>query len=434
MNQDFLRDENRFSVAVRDPVWKNIWLTPELRDITLSAPFLRLYRIKQLGPTEFIYPGATHTRASHSLGVYHVAMKMLRVLLSRGADDWVTERGCASFLAAALLHDLGHFPFTHSLKELPLEDHEALTAHLLDKEPLNALIEASGADIRMTQEIIDKERPSAGKDEEETNFFRHLLSGVLDPDKLDYLNRDAYYCGVPYGIQDTDFILSRIQPDRVRGIMLDSRSVMSIESILFSKYLMYRSVYWHKQVRIATAMMKKAVFIALENDLIKSESLYSLDDAGIYVLLDSLDYPEKELAASVHSRSFYQVIAEFHFNPEDHNMVILENLYSRSKAEKEIARYLSVLSGTSVTQDCILLDIPERINFESDLFISDEQRIFSESSTVFSKNTVSRFTSSLRKVRIAVHPLLHARLSHISCLDEKLAKCLNVSYTFNQDL
>lgn len=425
---DITSDEKRFSVAVRDPVWQHIWLTKELRDITLSEPFLRLYRIKQLGPTEFVYPGATHTRASHSLGVYHIALKMLRVLLARGANAWVTEKGSASFLVAALLHDLGHFPFTHSLKELPLLDHETLTSNMLRKEPLKGLIEAAGADISMVEEIVDKQRDCSTPNESETRFFRNLLSGVLDPDKLDYLNRDAYYCGVPYGIQDTDFILSRIEPDRERGIILDSRAIMSIESILFSKYLMYRTVYWHKQVRIATAMMKKSVFAALEKKLIHPCDLYALDDSLIYTLLDSLDYPEKELSSSVRSRSFYQVLAEYPFNPE--TMTTLEDLYHRADAEINIAEYLSGLTGTHIHSAEILIDIPERISFESDLFISDEHTAFSSSSTVFSKGLVQRFTSSLRILRIAIHQKHVSRVSEISDMNGKLAQCLKVGYTF----
>jgi HD superfamily phosphohydrolase len=432
MKHDFMNGDALFSIAVRDPVWKHIWLTPALRDITLSEPFLRLYRIKQLGPTEYVYPGATHTRASHSLGVYHLAHKMLRVLLQRGADRWVTDIGCNSFLVAALLHDLGHFPFTHSLKELPLEDHEILTSRMLDNEPLKSLIVAAGADPVMTGAIIDKHKDISGADATETVFFRNLLSGVLDPDKLDYLNRDAYYCGVPYGIQDTDFILSRIQPDRNLGIVLDSKAIMSIESILFSKYLMYKSVYWHKQVRIATAMMKKTLYTALEMKIIRPESLYSLDDSSIYSLIESLDFPEKELASSVRNRSFYPVIAEYHFSPDDANMKVLENLEKRSEAERILAEYLTLVTGTAISKTHILIDIPEQISFESDLFIVDENRIFSESSTVFSGNVVNAFTASLRMLRIAIHRSHYQAMEAVSSLNEKLAKCLKLSYTSSQ--
>lgn len=433
MNTDFLRNEARFSVAIRDPVWQHIWMTPEFREITLSEPFLRLYRIKQLGPAEYVYPGATHTRAAHSFGVYHLALKVLRVLAGRGADEWVTEAGCTSFLAAALLHDLGHFPFTHSLKELPLADHETLTAALIRSGPLASLIAAAGADPEMTAAIVDKKSSIPAPFGTETHFFRNILSGVLDPDKLDYLNRDAYYCGVPYGLQDTDFILSRIQPDRERGIIIDPKAIMSIESILFSKYLMYRSVYWHKQVRIATAMMKKAVFAALEKKMIEPGQLYSRDDAGLHALLDSLDYPERELARGIRSRSFYEIISSFRFDPSDARMMALENLTSRSQAESALAECLSRLAGTDVPAEHVLVDIPERISFESDLFVTGENREFSKSSTVFTGALVGSFTSSLRIVRIAVHPSYRSHLALVDGIERKLAECLEVGYTDRQE-
>lgn len=417
-------DESRFSVAVRDPVWKHIWLTPEFAEIARSAAFLRLYRIKQLGPTEYVYPGASHTRASHSFGVYHVAQRILRALLARGARDWVTEKGANSFLVAALLHDLGHFPFTHSLKELPLADHESLTGDAILREPLKTLIGNAGADPYMTAAIVDKSTNKAI--DGETRFFRNLLSGVLDPDKLDYLNRDAYYCGVPYGIQDTDFILSQIEPDKEHGISIPARAIMSIESILFSKYLMYRSVYWHRQVRMATAMMKKTLYAALERNLVGPESLYSQDDSGIFRLIDGLDFPEKEIAVSVRDRDFFRVVAEFPFDGFTTGHARLESLKERAAAENAVAELLGKLTGTSVLPRNVIIDIPEPISFESSLYISDTNSTFSDSPTVFSPDVVSRFTSSLRILRIAVHPSVHEAVSRVEGLTAELAKCVLV--------
>ena len=433
MNLDFFRSESRFSVAIRDPVWKHIWLTTELLELTRSAPFLRLYRIKQLGPTEFVYPGATHTRASHSIGVYHVASRILRVLLARGADEWVTPTGCNSFLVAALLHDLGHFPFTHSLKDLPLMDHETLTANIMLSEPIRSLIGATGGNPDMAAAIVDHDMVLPDNTDTETKFFRNLLSGVLDPDKLDYLNRDAYYCGVPYGIQDTDFIISHIIPDKERGIVINSKAILSIESILFSKYLMYRSVYWNKHVRIATAMMKKSVFTALEHQLITPEDLYKQDDSGIYNLIASLDYPEKEIAEAIRNRQFYQIAAEYTFYSAHVNLSRLESLSARKEAEIRIASHFSRITRQKIEPFHVLIDIPEQISFESNLFIPDEQKIFSSSSTVFSEDTVKKFTSSLRMARIAFHPSIFKMIERTPDLGEELAKCFEVGYTQTDD-
>lgn len=418
-------DPSRFSVPVRDPIWKHIWLSESMRDVYGSPSFLRLYRIKQLGPTELVYPGATHSRASHSFGVYSLAFRLLRVLVSRGADEWVTETGCLSFLAAALLHDLGHFPYTHSLKELPLEDHEDLTARMIMDEPLRSLVYRTGADPEMTAEIVTDTRAA----DTETGFFRSLLSGVLDPDKLDYLNRDAYYCGVPYGVQDTEFVLSRIKPDKERGIILGTDAILSVESVLFSKYLMYRSVYWHRQVRIATAMMKKALYSLLTGGFVSPETLYGLDDEGLYRLLGTIDQPSADIASGIRKRQFYQILAELPFSPGDPGMIRLEDLGSRTDAERTVSDGLSRLIGIPVAENSVLIDIPERISFESDLLIYDENRAFTDSSTVFNRNVVDNFTASLRKVRIAVHPDLAAKIADKQGISEKLAEWAGLRYT-----
>lgn len=424
MNHALPLGESGFTVAVRDPVWRHIWLTEALAEITKSASFLRLYRIKQLGPTEYVYPGATHSRASHSLGVYHVALRVLRVLAGRGAADWFTPTGCASYLCAALLHDVGHFPYTHSLKELPLEDHETLSGKLILSEPLASLIADAGADPNVAAAIIDRDIPCDRGGE--TAFFRNLLSGVLDPDKLDYLNRDAYYCGVPYGVQDTDFILSQIEADPVRGIVIPSRAIMSIESILFSKYLMYRSVYWHRQVRLATAMMKKSLYASLDKNLIAPENLYGTDDSGIFSLVASLDFPERELALAVREKALFKIVSEFAFDPEDTSHRSLERLDVRDRAEEALASCISSEASCRAEKKDVLIDIPENVSFESNLWVSDAGATFSESSTVFSPDVVSRFTSSLRVIRIATNADLYERIKDIPNIGSKLAKYLAV--------
>lgn len=410
-------------------------MTEEVSDLLRSPPFLRLHRIKQLGPTELVYPGATHTRAAHSIGVYHVALRALRALVSRGAD-WVSKEGCASFLVAALLHDLGHFPYTHSLKELPLEPHERLTARLVRSDSLARLIAHAGADPERVAAIVDRDTGStagsvagSAADDGETRFFRRILSGVLDPDKLDYLNRDAYYCGVPYGIQDTDFVLSRISPDRERGIVVDSRAIMSVESVLFSKYLMYRSVYWHRQVRMATAMMKKALLGALGSGAIAPEELYGVDDEGLFAFVAARDFPAKECALALRRRELYRVISEHRLADSPRFPDAARDLAARSRLEAEVADALSVFHGSPIGPDEVLIDVPEDISFESDLFVSDEGRPFSESSTVFSAEVVSGFTASLRVLRLALHPRAAALVAGKPGAGPLVAKCLEVSYT-----
>jgi len=185
---------------------------------------------------------------------------------------------------------------------------------------------------------------------------------------------------------------------------------------------MYRSVYWHRQVRIATAMMKKTLFAALEGKLIESEMLYTLDDSGIYAMIDTLNMDEKSLATDIQNRSFYQVVMEYPHDRNNPTSTALGDLSQRSAEESRIATVLSSRLSQSIPPHHIVIDIPEDISFESDLFIQDENATFSNSSTVFSGDVVARFSSSLRMVRVAVHPSIAARVLAIADLPEKLAK------------
>ena len=383
-----------YTHPVRDVLWGHIYMTEEQALLTESAPFLRLNRIMQLGPVYLVYPGATHTRASHSIGVYHLGRRLLQNLTERGAD-WLTSEGVKSFLAACLLHDLGHFPYTHSLKELSLSSHETLTGGIILKEPIKSLVGASGADPALTAAIVDKEMPGSG---EELLFYRKLLSGALDPDKLDYLNRDARYCGVPYGAQDVDFILSRLNPDMKNGVNIDSRLIPNVESILFSKYLMYRTVYWHKQVRAATAMVKKALINGLESGKLSGDDLYNLDDMSLFNLLEQKI--GGSLVESVRESRIFTTAAEI--SPGQVNLKEVQAIKNRAQFEDQLAGKLRA-AGFEIKDEDLIIDIPEPVSFETGLYVSDEKANFSGSSSAFKEETVNAFIKTLYTVRVFIN-------------------------------
>jgi HD superfamily phosphohydrolase len=387
-----------FSCPVRDVIWGHIFFTPELAALAESAPFMRLRRIFQLGPVHQIYPGATHTRASHSIGVYHLGRRLLQNLVERGAADWVGREGVMAFLCACLLHDLGHFPFTHSLKELPLRSHESLTGAIILSQPMKNLVAACGADPELTAAIVDKELPASDK---ELFFYRKLLSGCLDPDKLDYLNRDARYCGVPYGVQDVDFILSRLIPNLNRGTDIDSRLIPNVEAILFAKYLMYRTVYWHRQVRAATSMIKKALLEGMEKRAIASEELYNLDDQSLFFLLKEKK-PASALAQGVWNGRLYSVAAEIPFNQADH--APLKDIAKRSLHEEQLAGEFR-RAGIPLGDNDLIIDVPEPVSFDTGLFVLDENRNFAESSSAFKTTTLDSFVKTLYIIRIFINPV-----------------------------
>lgn len=377
---------------VRDPLWKNILLPENFMPVVNSVQFVQLSRVLQLGPAHLVYPGATHTRAAHSLGVYEMARRILGTLLDRGALDIVSPAGARAFLMAALCHDLGHFPYAHSLKELPLTEHEALTGHIL-QGPLAPLLLAAGVDPALCAAIVDEDMPLPNQ---ETALYRSLLSGVLDPDKLDYLNRDAWACGVPYGLQDVDFVLQHIGLDGTRPGM-DERGAMAVEGVLFSKYRMYKAVYWHRSVRSATAMMKKALIHALVDGSLKPEELYGLDDYSFYALMGDPARDSLGLVRAVHNGQLAKTALETPYMPDNPRMARASALEARSALEDELA---DSMAQAGKSRPIVVIDIPEPISFESDLPILGTGQSFSTWAAVFRPETVASFTHSLRVLRV----------------------------------
>lgn len=405
------RDELRrhldedYTKPIRDPLWKHIYLTPGLLSLLNSPAVQQLSRIKQLGPAFQVYPGATHTRLAHSLGVFSIAKRMVRSFMGYPDRFPADPAGTKAFLCAALLHDLGHFPYAHSLKELPLEEHEALGARLVEEDPLAGIIrDEVGADPATVAAIIDLSRPDGN--DPQIGFFRRILSGPLDPDKLDYLTRDAYFCGVPYGVQDIDFALSRIRPHEHHGIVLHASGISAIENILFSKYLMYRAVYWHRTVRVATAMIKKALYLALSEGLARTDELYGLDDELFFSRFADRDMPCFGLIKAVAARRHYRVALEEPYPPHDLDLAFADDLTRRTDLEAAIARRLSQRLGSQVSPLEVIVDLPEKVSFEVSLPVETESGIvpYSQSETVFTPQVVRDFTRTLRRLRIIVAP------------------------------
>ncbi len=386
-----------FDQIIRDPVWSDIAFDKSLLALSQDPTFRLLDGIRQLGPVALVYPGATHSRRAHSLGVYHIARRFLLALADRGRLESSTPQGARSFLAAALCHDLGHYPYAHSLKDLPLSAHEAIAGDMILQGSLCSAIADCGANPEQVAAIIDWKRP--GAEDRETLLYRRILSGVLDPDKIDYLTRDAYFCGVPYGIQDADFILRRI--DVADGkLNIDSRGAMSVEAILFSKYQMYRAVYWHPAVRCATAMVKKSILAALNGGILVPQQLYGLDDAGLARLLTEGPKEFFRPALDALDGRLYSLVADIPFDPDSSVHTDLNNLDKRLEAESTLAM------AAELQESEVLIDIPEPIGFETDLDVETEEglRRFSSSSALFGAEAAGRLVASLRRIRIFVHP------------------------------
>lgn len=273
--------------VVRDPLWNTIRLDPAAVRIIDTPEFQRLRLIRQLGLAYLVYPGATHTRFDHALGVYHLARWAMGLLADRGELQGIDPVDCKLAPYAALLHDVGHYPFSHALEELdegliPL-DHEALAERFLRTDGIRAALEEMAPDApdRIARLIRGRsESPLQG-----------LVSGSLDLDKIEYLRRDARFCGVPYGEVDVDRLLHALtlldDPETGRTeIGIHEKGLSALESLLFSKYQMFRNVYWHHAVRAATALYKRLVQDALAGGVIRADELVGQTDERLLAILE----------------------------------------------------------------------------------------------------------------------------------------------------
>lgn len=391
--------ESGFIHSVKDPLWGNVPFTEGLKAILDTQAVEKLSRIKQNGPAYHIYPGAVHTRLNHSIGVYHIGREMLLSIARKSTELPFTGKGMMSFLAACLLHDIGHFPYAHSLKELSMMEHEEIARHLIEEdEELGAAIIKAGADREMTAMIIDKDCTCC---DPETSIYRRILSGTLDPDKLDYLSRDAFFAGIPYGRQDTDYIITSLS---LSGgtLLLDKSAISSVEQVLFSKYMMYRNLYWHKGVRSATAMIKKAILTALRENVITFNDLYLKDDYEFYALQERFSqYGPFSLIRDVEHGRLLERKAELGYREGETLTEEAERIETRYLAEDKV---LSILRKgyPSLRKEDVIIDIPEPISFETDIKILMPDGTVSDASSIglIFQKAGSIFSSSLRNAAL----------------------------------
>ena len=386
--------------SVRDVLWGNVPFTKPMKSILEVKAFEKLSRIKQNGPTYHIYPGAVHTRASHSIGVYALSREIL-IALSRKNDELpFTREGIWSFLIASLLHDIGHFPYAHSLKDIAVKEHEEIAYEIINSDDeLKNAIENVGGNAMKTALIIASKRQT---DDTEVSIYRKILSGTLDPDKLDYLSRDAYFAGVPYGIQNTDYIISSLD---LRGttLVLEEEASLSLEHILFSKYMMYKSIYWHKGTRAATSMIKKAICHAIADGIISIEDLYKKDDEEFLSLAkEHSSYPPFHLIIDAEHGKMLERKASIPLDKLPFLSSECQDLTKRLSIERILWEFLKK-KGETLDEFDVVIDIPEPIRFENDmLLLRKDGKIekANESESIFSGETGKSFSRALRKFSV----------------------------------
>jgi hypothetical protein len=337
--------------VIRDPLWNNIRVDPLALALVDTAPFQRLRYVRQLGLAYLVYPGASHSRFEHALGAYHLARRALALFEERGLD--VSHTADARIVRyAALLHDIGHYPFSHALEEIGALHHEEVAHPLVTGGEVAAVLRAGlGGDA--PERIMALIRGTSASP------LQGLISGSLDLDKIEYLKRDAFMCGVNYGDIDVDRLLNSLtvvtDPDRDREVVgIFEKGLSALESLLFAKYQMYRNVYWHHAVRSATAMYKRLVDGALRAGSLSAERLAAYTDEGLLHELAQVE--PSPLLAALRERRLYKRVFECPAAelPAERGEWIADDRALLVAVEDQLARELGLSPGE------LLLDYPAK--------------------------------------------------------------------------
>ncbi|MGM0837098.1 MAG: HD domain-containing protein [Bacillota bacterium] len=340
-------------VHVRDRV---IW------DLIGTREFQRLRRIRQLGTTYLTFHGAEHSRLNHSLGVYEIVRRIIDDGFD-GRPDWYPENRLLC-LCAALLHDLGHGPFSHSFEKVFHLDHEDFTqATILGETEVNAVLRNVHKDFpKHVAEVIAKTYKN--------KLVVSLISSQIDADRMDYLLRDAYFTGVSYGNFDMERIMRVMRP-REDQVVIKSSGMHAVEDYIMSRYQMYWQVYFHPVTRSAEVILTKILhrakqlyeenytfkhdpihFYSLFEDKLALEDYIKLDEAVIMFYFQAWEEEEDSILSDLCRRFMNRNLFKYvEFNPNKQMMDLMELMGLFKKAGLDPEYYLVVDSSSDLPYD-----------------------------------------------------------------------------------
>ncbi len=319
---------------IKDPVHGYIEVPDELIPLLDSPLLQRLHHIRQLGFAYLVYPGANHTRFEHSLGAMALADKVCQ---SVGLAEDERLLVCS----AALLHDIGHGPYSHASERLRSEFGEFSHDDILPfADVLQPQLDAIGCDIREVAGIISG-----------THRLASIIHGDLDVDRMDYLLRDAHYSGVPYGTLDANRLIQSLVMDAEQGLVLKDSGVAAAESLLIARTLMGPSVYYHHVSRIAEEMFLAAGRLHFTKETI--DAFMRMDDAeGSITLLHSENAAARDLMMRIRTRRLFKRALYVGRGLVEMPRLTRLDAVSRRRLSLEIAE------TAGVDENAVILDIP----------------------------------------------------------------------------
>ena len=424
-----LRALNNPSSVVRIAYQQDVPLTRRIRRLIDTTEFQHLKGLSQLGLVSTVYPSANHTRFEHSLGVYHLGLRYLRHFLNFPSfRDVVTIHEMEIFVIAALLHDIGHWPYCHPIEDMQLlgiPTHESRATESICSGELANAIES---DWDCTPAEVSAFL-SGHPDSTSQRLLYSMLSSPVDIDKMDYLQRDSLHAGVPYGRNfDQQRLLSGLVPEVDSSHMaIRSKAFTAAEMMVFARYIMFSEVYWHKTVRAATAMLQRSIY---ETTLLRSiEPIFHAQDVEANAWLLG-HCPAEKLVTDLlgPARNLHKCI--FQCNASSHPL-IFHRVAGMDYSELSTSSVrLQTELGFDASLGTILIDAPPKeleVQFDLNVVddISGQLQPLSMRSPVVQSLATEQFDYHVKQVRIFVAPSAMARLEGQVSIEDRLVKAIS---------
>ena len=352
--------------VVRDPVHGYIELDELALRLIDTPQVQRLRRIRQLGLSNMVYPGANHTRFEHSLGTMHLANSMKHNVYDDTVSDNLDELS-----AAALLHDVGHPPFSHVtediIKKYTGKGHEDVR-NILRHSPVAEILDDCSIDVSNVEKHIKGATP-----------IGQILSSEIDVDRMDYLVRDAHYTGVPH-ITDTVRLIHEMKFFENK-LVVNSGGLRAAESLLLARFLMHPTVYYHHVSRIAETMYVHAVEYMIDNDdadsVLNPNDLRFMDDYQIMAKLSASQGYPNEIYTRLNERRMFKRAIYVGFD------LVGENVLKLRGKEHRLRREIAESAG--IDEGYVLVDIPKKPvipEMKAKVMINGEMKRLDEASTL----------------------------------------------------
>jgi|YelNatPaOPRAMG01_1025707.scaffolds.fasta_scaffold23109_3 HD superfamily phosphohydrolase len=347
------------SVAeIRDPVHGYICVTEVEKAIIDLPVFQRLRRIRQLAGAHLTYPGAQHSRFEHSLGTLHLSGVAVNVLAQKVP---LTEERAQEVRLAALLHDIGHGPFSHVVEEVMVErrgvTHEDVTRRVIKETEVSDVLSRYGFEPDVMSDF------SLGLCATRPRFLNEVVGGGLSVDIMDYLLRDSYFTGVEYGKVDVHRIINSFEVVQDH-LALDQAALYAFEALMVARYEMFRAVYFHRTVRAAELMLIRAFTLADDylhlTDTTDLQRYLSMADETMLEDLVKID-PQgrsdlkraRDLALAYKNRNLVKCVFEKLIHRKDQ---LMERLFSQKSIREEIAS--KIAGEAKVSPEEVYIDVP----------------------------------------------------------------------------